>query len=485
MSNQIIVGLDIGTTKIACFLGQRDENTKKVHILGYGKTPSLGVEHGVVRNILTTAESIKKAVEMAADQANVDIEEVYVGIAGQHIKSMQNQGSIMIPGDHKYITQEDVEKLIADQHQIMLAPGEQIIHVFPQSFIVDGEELSNEVSPVGVAGKQLKANFHIVTGNNNNLTNIRDAVNKAGLKIKGVVLEPIASAYAVLDDRDRSAGVALVDIGGGTTDIAIFQDGVIRHTSVLATAGKAITNDIKEGCNIMQSQAETLKTRFGSCLPQEVSENDIVSVPGIHNQPAREIALKTLAGIIKARTETILDQVSYEISQSGFDKRLIAGVVLTGGGAQLRNIKDLASYTTGLYTRIGMPNEHLVTDTPKELIEPMYATGIGLVLYGIEEAENEEGKKNRPDAMPHVEETVPEQTYSDSQGEQHPDEQVEEPDYDAEKDTKERKKERKKKKENKTNESKITGGASFGTHLKEYLDRLFSPNVEPEDNDKE
>ena len=322
MSN-IIVGLDIGTTKIACFVGQRDEASKKVRILGYGKTPSVGVEHGVVLNILTTAESIKRAVGQAADQANVDIEEVYVGIAGQHIKSMQNQGSIMIPSSHKFITEEDVEKLINDQHQIMLAPGEQIIHVFPQSYVVNRAALTSEVDTLGVAGEQLKCNFHIVTGNNNNLTNIRDAVIGAGLRIKGVVLEPIASAYAVLDDRDRTAGVALVDIGGGTTDIAIFHDGVIRQTSVLAIAGKAITNDIKEGCNILQSQAEILKTCFGICLPQEVSENDVVSVPGIHSQPAREVALKTLPASSRLARK-FLDSVSFEISQSGFDKRLIA-----------------------------------------------------------------------------------------------------------------------------------------------------------------
>lgn len=399
MSNQIIVGLDIGTTKIACFVGQRDDTSRKVKILGFGKTESVGVAHGVVKNILSTADSIKRAVNQAANQADVDIEEVYVGIAGQHIKSMQNQGSIMIPGDHKYITAEDVVRLETDQKQIMLSPGEQIIHIFPQSYIVDGEPLNQDISPVGVAGKNLKGNFHIVTGNTVNITNIRDAVRLAGLHIKGVVLEPIASAYAVLDDRDRAAGVTLVDIGGGTTDIAVFQDGVIRHTSVLPVAGNAITNDIKEGCNIMGPQAETLKTRFGSCLPSEVSEDDIVSIPGIREQPAREIALHTLAGIIKARTESILEQVSYEIGQSGFDRKLIAGVVLTGGGAHLRCIREFASYITGKETRIGIPDEHLADDTPKELLHPMYATGIGLVLYGIQETENQEGRLNDPSGI--------------------------------------------------------------------------------------
>ena len=388
MSNKIIVGLDIGTTKIACFVGQRDEvASNKVSMLGYGKTESAGVVRGVVMNIVTTADSIKRAVAMAADQADVDIKEVYVGIAGQHIKSYATQGSIMVPPDHKFIMQEDVDKLISDQHHMMLPPGEKIIHIFPQSYIVDGTLLNTEVNPVGVVGNQLKGNFHVVTANDTNITNIRDAVLRAGLKIQGVVLEPVASAYAALDERDREAGAALVDIGGGTTDIAIFQNGHICHTSVLPLAGNAITNDICEGCGIMRPQAETLKTRFGSCLPQEVSENDVVSVPGLRNQAPREIAMKTLAGIIKARTETILDQVNLEITQSDFGKHLIAGLVLTGGGAQLRNIKDLTAYITGIDTRIGLPNEHITGDLARELSHPMYATGIGLVLYGIMETE--------------------------------------------------------------------------------------------------
>lgn len=380
--DDIIVGLDIGTTKIACFIGQQSENGK-VKILGYGKYESIGVAHGVVLNIKSTADSITKAVEMASDQANVNVEEVYVGIAGQHIKSITSQGQIMIPPEHDYIQEDDVERLIEEQHHILLGPGEDIIHVFPQTYIVDGEELS--VDPVGVAGKQLKATFHIVTGNHNNLNSIKLSVERAGLRIKGVVLEPIASAYAVLDDNDKAAGVALVDIGGGTTDIAIFYDGIIRHTSVLPLAGNVITNDIKENCKIMKPQAESLKTRFGSCLPETVNENDIVCIPGIRNQPPREIGMKTLAGIIKARTVTILEQVDYEIKVAGYQQNLIGGVVLTGGGANLKNIKELAEFTTKTDTRIGYPDEHLEKDAPEELKHPMYATGIGLVLYGLEQ----------------------------------------------------------------------------------------------------
>ena len=397
MEHEIIVGLDIGTTKIACFVGMWGESGK-VKILGFGKTDSCGVEHGVVKNVAETAESIKVAVKAAADQADVDIDEVWVGIAGQHIKSRPSQGSVMIPSDHRLITQEDVDRLIAEQYNTMLEPGEEIIHIFPQQFIVDREELSREVSPVGVAGKVLQANFHMVTANKQHLEYIKYAVQDAGLTIKGVVLEPVASAKAVLDEGDRDAGVAMVDIGGGTTDIAIFHDDIIRHTSVLPLAGNAITNDIREGCNIMKRQAESLKVKFGSCLVQAVSENDIISIPGIRSQAPREIYMKTLASIINARTKMIMEQVDYEIKLSGCQKKLIAGITLTGGGAQLKNIKDLCELITGTDTRIGIPTEHLEKESVSyaELAHPMYATGIGLVICGLEKTERDASRKSEP-----------------------------------------------------------------------------------------
>ena len=400
MSNEIIVGLDIGTTKIACFIGQRDEQSGKVRILGYGKVDSSNsVEYGVVKNVRDTAISIGKAVKIASDQASVNVEEVYVGIAGQHIKSRQNQGSIIIPASHTYITEEDIERMKQDQYKILLNPGEEIIHVFPQSFIVDNDILGSDINPVGVTGHQLQAIFHIVTGNTANLDNIRESVHLAGLRIKDVVLEPIASAYATLDESDKAAGVALVDIGGGTTDIAIFQEGIIRHTSVLPLDGNEITNDINDVCHILKHHAELLKTKYGSCLPDAVNENDIVAVPGFRTQAPREVGMRTLASIIKARTETILDQVDFEIKESGMDKQLIAGIVLTGGGAQMRHIKELTEFITSTDTRIGLPDEHLVKDTPKELIHPMYSTGIGLLLYGIEDSERNDGRHNSTDSV--------------------------------------------------------------------------------------
>lgn len=386
MENEIIVGLDIGTTKIACFVGVMGKNGK-IKILGFSKTDSDGVVHGVVQNPEQAGRSIKKAVEQAANQANVDIDEVWVGVAGQHIKAHPSHGYLPIPSDHELITQEDVDQLTEQQFNMALEPGESILHVFPQRYIVDGVELSREISPVGVAGKTLEAEFHMVTANITNLQNIRFAVRNAGLTIKDVVLEPVASSLAVLDDRDRDAGVAMVDIGGGTTDIAIFYDKIIRHTSVIPLAGNAITNDIRENCSILRNQAESLKVKFGSCLVQAVNENDIISIPGIRSQAPREISVKALANIIHIRTKMILEQVDYEIKLSRLHDKLFGGVVLTGGGARLKNIEDLCSLVTGAETRVGIPNEHLDPESVgyDELAHPMYATGIGLVIFGMNE----------------------------------------------------------------------------------------------------
>ena len=382
MSNEIIVGLDIGTTKIACFIGQASENGK-IKILGWGKTSSIGVQHGEVKNIIETANDIQRAVEEASERANYEVTEVYVGIAGKHIKSIQNRGALTLSKQQKIIDKNDIKQLIDNQRNIMLPAGEEIIHIIPQTFFVDNEELT--VNPIGVPGNCLEAIFHIVTGNTRCLENIKQSVLNAGLRIKGVVLEPIASAESTLDDIEKKAGVALVDIGGGTTDIAIFENGVIRHTAVIPMAGNLITKDIHEGCTIARiEQAENLKIKFGCCLPSEVNADDIVSIPGLRGQAPREISMKTLAGIINARAKMILELVAREIA--GFSKKLMGGMVLTGGGAQLKYIKELASYISATNSRIGIPNEYL--ETPSEIDHPMYATGVGLVLYGLKEIED-------------------------------------------------------------------------------------------------
>jgi cell division protein FtsA len=236
-------------------------------------------------------------------------------------------------------------------------------------------------------GSRLEANFHIITGQVHNVMNIRKCVDRAGLKVKDIILEPIASADAVLSDEEKEAGVVLVDIGGGTTDIAIFQDGLIRHTAVIPFGGNIITQDIKEGCKIMQKPAEELKVRFGSALAMETKDNEVVCIPGLRGRPAKEITLKNLASIIQARMEEIIELVNYEITNSGYKKKLIGGIVVTGGGAQLQHLTQLFEYMTGMDTRIGYPNEHLAnTNNLTELASPIYATGIGLVMKGFETA---------------------------------------------------------------------------------------------------
>ncbi|HRS54009.1 MAG TPA: cell division protein FtsA [Bacteroidales bacterium] len=382
-TDEIIVGLDIGTTKIAVIVGKENEYGK-VEILGNGKTESLGVKRGLVSNIEKTVQSIKAAVEEASMKSGVEINTVTVGIAGQHIKSLQHKGSIMRNSLDDEISQQDIDKLIENMQKLVMPPGEEIIHVIPQEFIVDKE--TGIKDPIGMVGIELGANFHIITGQITAEKNITRCVNKANLEIEDMILEPIASAEAVLSEEEKEAGVVLVDIGGGTTDIAIFQDGILRHTAVIPFGGDIITEDIKEGCMIIKKQAEALKVKFGSALVSENKAEDIVTIPGLLGRPPKEISLKSLASIIQARVEEIIENVYYEIKTSGYEKKLIAGIVLTGGGAQLKHIAQLTSFCTGMDTRIGYPTEHLANKVPDEMTNPMYATGIGLVIKGLENA---------------------------------------------------------------------------------------------------
>ena len=380
---EIIVGLDIGTTKIACIVGRINEYGK-VEIIGIGKSESLGVRSGVVSNINQTVDSVKRAVAMATEKAGVEIGEVLVGIAGQHIRSLQHRGMLTRKAkeQEEEISQIDIDNLIEDMNQMVMTPGEEIIHVLPQEYIVDNEQGIKD--PIGMSGIRLEANFHIITGKVNAVKNIYKSVSKANLDVSDLVLEPLASAEAVLNQEEKEAGVVLVDIGGGTTDIAIFQDGIIRHTAVIPFGGNIITDDIASGCSILRKHAEQLKMKFGSALSSESMENQIVCIPGFSGRDPKEISVRNLANIIQARTEEIIEQVIYEIKSSGYEKRLIAGIVLTGGGSQLKHLPQLVEYLSGLETRIGYPTEHLGKENAEELSSPMFATGIGLVLKGYE-----------------------------------------------------------------------------------------------------
>jgi cell division protein FtsA len=396
-STEIIVGLDIGTTKIAAIVGRRNEHGK-IEILGHGRTESIGVKRGVVSNIENTVNSIRTAIDEASQKAGVDINYVNVGIAGQHIKSLQHRGGIIRENYDNEISQRDVDTLLNNMYNLNMSPGEEIIDVIAQDYIVDNEQGIKE--PVGMLGNSLEANFHIIIGQTTAAKNIYKCVTKAGLEVVDLILEPIASAEAVLSEEEKEAGVVLVDIGGGTTDLAIFQDGIIRHTAVIPFGGDVITEDVKEGCTIIRKHAEELKVKFGSALASENRDDEIVAIPGLRGRPPKEISLKNLASIIQARVEEIVEHVYYEIKNSGYEKKLIAGIVLTGGGALLKHLPQLTEFITGMDTRIGYPNEHLANDVNEEMASPMYATGIGLVIEGMEryykEMKNNMEKEEKP-----------------------------------------------------------------------------------------
>lgn len=389
----VIVGLDIGTTKIACFVGTKNEHGK-IEILSMGKSDSLGVARGMVQNIEKTVQSIKLAIQEAQERVEGDliIRSVNVGIAGQHIHSLQHRGIYTRTNIETEISQKDIDALIDDMYRLAMQPGEEIIHVLPQEYIVDNNQTTKD--PIGMMGVRLEANFHIITGHVAAAMNINKCVQRAGLEVKETILEPLASAEAVLSEEEKEAGIVLVDIGGGTTDVAIFHEGIIRHTAVIPFGGNVITDDIKEGCTIMKPQAEKLKMKFGSALASESQDNEIVCIPGLKGRNPKEISVRNLASIIQARMEEIIEHVYYEIRNSGYKKKLIGGIVVTGGGAQLKHVTQLFEYITGMDTRIGYPTEHLGSSNSIEnLTSPMYSTGIGLVLKGFETLEKSNMQK--------------------------------------------------------------------------------------------
>lgn len=405
MNNEqpIIVGLDIGTTKIAAIAGRKNE-FGKLEILGFGRANSNGVQHGMVLNIDQTIRAIETALENChASNPNLPISEVYVGIAGHHIKSLQTRGDIVRQNTDNEISQSEIDQLVNDQYKTYIPAGDQIIDVIPQEFTVDN--FQNIPDPIGYSGVKVGANFHIITGDKNAIRNINRSVERAGLKIKDLVLQPLASAAAVMSDHDLEAGVAIVDIGGGTTDLAVFYEGILKHTAVIPFGGENITLDIKNGLGVLKTQAEQMKVQFGSALAEETKSNQFITIPGLRGLAPKEISVKTLASIIQARMSEILDFVSYHLKQIGMERVLNGGIILTGGGSQLKHLIQLTEYQTGLNARIGLPNEHLAAGHIDELAKPMYATCLGLILKGYNDFENKrkkfdaEFKKLAPEAI--------------------------------------------------------------------------------------
>jgi cell division protein FtsA len=378
---QYVAAIDIGTTKIVAIVGKKNENGK-IEILGLSKTPSKGVKRGVVLNIEETVNAIQTTVEDVQKRSGILFSEVFVGIAGQHIKSMKNRGYIMREAYDDEIQKEEVFKLIEDMHKIHIDIGEEIIHVIPQNFIVDNE--TGVKSPIGMCGRRLEANFHIVIGQVAAAKNIEKCIRKANLTVKDMILEPLASSDAVLTEDEKEAGVVLVDIGGGTTDVAVYYDNIIRHTAVIPFGGNVVTKDIKEGCAILQRHAEQLKIQYGSALGDIAPEDKVVSIPGISGREPKEISFKSLAYIIQSRMEEIIDAVNFEIQNSGYADKLAAGVVITGGGALLKHLPQLMKFKTAMDVRIGMPNEHLAGSAKNEINQPMYATSVGLIMRGFD-----------------------------------------------------------------------------------------------------
>ena len=402
MSQQenIVAAIDIGTTKVVAITGKKKENGR-IEILGISKTPSTGIKRGVVQNIDETVHAIRKTVEDVESASGARISDVFVGIAGQHIKTIRNRGYINRDSYEDEITRRDIDDLIREMYNISIDVGEEIIHVLPQNFIVDNE--TGIKNPVGMLGRRVEANFHIVIGQITSARNIGKCITKAGLSLNELILEPLASSSAVLTADEKEAGVALVDIGGGTTDVAVYYDDIIRHTAVIPFGGDVVTKDIKEGSSILQRQAELLKIQYGSALGDLARDDEVVSIPGISGREPKEISLKSLAYIIQSRMEEILNAVLYEIENSGYYERLSAGIVITGGGALLKDLPQLVKFVTGMDVRLGYPGETLASESVEEVNNPMFSTSVGLVLKGFEfyeqhKKEQQETEEKQPEA---------------------------------------------------------------------------------------
>ncbi|MBN2812876.1 MAG: cell division protein FtsA [Bacteroidales bacterium] len=380
-NNNILAAIDIGTTKIVTIAGRMNE-MGKLEIIGMCKTPSKGVKRGVVLNIEEAVSAIRYTVEEVEKQIGFKLKEAYVGIAGQHISSLQNRGYILRDSYDQEITKEDTEKILAEMHKISIQPGEEIIHVIPQSYVVDNE--TGVKNPIGMFGKRLEGNYHIVIGQTSSARTIKRCVDRVGIQVRQMILEPLASSAAVLTEDEIEAGVALVDIGGGTTDIAVYYDDIIKHTAVIPFGGNVITKDVMEGCSILNKHAELLKIQYGSALGDLAEESKVVAVPGISGREPKEVSIKSLAYIIQSRMEEIIDAIVFQLEGSDCIDKLTAGIVITGGGSQLRHLPQLVKYRTGLDVRIGKPDVMVSGNDLKEVNHPMYSTSVGLLYKGFE-----------------------------------------------------------------------------------------------------
>lgn len=390
LDNNIIAAVDIGTTKIVAMVGRKLEDGN-IEILGYGHEKSIGVKRGVVLNIEETVKSIKSAVAKAKQQSGIDFKNVYVGMAGQHIRSLRTSGYITRESCENEICLEDLDKLNESMYSIPVDVGQEIIHVLPQSYTVDRE--IGITNPIGMAGKRLEANFHIVVGEIAAAGHLKKCVNRAGLNVVKIFLEPLASSAAVLTDEEKDVGVALVDIGGGTTDIAVYYEKKIQHTAVIPYGGQNVTEDIRKGLGIVEHQAEKVKVDYGYAIGNDkFLQNKRVTIRGINGRPPREYEFYHIAGIIQARMEEIFEMVLFELETTEMMHRLSAGIVITGGGALLKNLPQLVAYITGCDVRVGTPKISISYEKTPELASPVFATSVGLLLCGYEDQLDREKK---------------------------------------------------------------------------------------------
>jgi len=383
----ITVGLDIGTTKVCALVAANDKQTKTLKILGFGITESEGLNRGVVVNIDRTVKSIKTAIQQAEQQSGIKVEEVVVGIAGDHIESFQTSGIVGISNPTREIQKSDVDRLLEDTRNFAIPADRTILHIIPQEFIIDGQDGIHD--PIGMSGVRMEAKVHIVTGLTTAITNIHRCIERAGLRVKKIVLEPLASSQAILTPEEKEVGVALIDIGGGTTDIAIFEENIIRYTAVFGVAGKQVTDDIRKVLGIVVSQAERIKREYGHCFEDTIMKDDIIMIPGIAGRKPMEISKRQLCRIIQPRMEEIFEFALAEIRKSGFEHKLGAGVVLTGGNTLIRGADELAAVVFGMPVKIGYPSGMTYTGLATEVESPVYSTAVGLAIYGLDEDADE------------------------------------------------------------------------------------------------
>ncbi|RUM94938.1 MAG: cell division protein FtsA [Thiothrix sp.] len=374
---EMIVGLDIGTSKVVAIVGEvNDEN--EIEIIGLGSHPSSGMKKGVVVNIESMVQSIQRAVEEAELMADCQVHSVYAGIAGSHVKSMNSHGMVAIK-DKREVAYEDVERVIEAAKAVAIPAEQKVLHVLPQEFVIDHQEGIRE--PVGMSGIRLDARVHLVTAAESAVQNIEKCVLRCGLEVDDIILEQVASSYSVLTEDEKELGVCLVDIGGGTTDIAVFTEGAIRHTAVIPIAGDQVTSDIAVAMRTPTKNAEEIKIKYARALKQLASAEEEIEVPGVGERPARRLSRQALAAVVEPRYEELLNLVQSELKHSGYLELLGAGVVLTGGSSKMEGVIELAEEVFHMPVRLGLPQ--YVNGLSEVVRNPIYATGVGLLIYGL------------------------------------------------------------------------------------------------------